>query len=329
VLLATDLLDQEDRELCLAAVPWRDDVRELAVVLIGTLRNRAVDLIDIAVGTHHARAALVALHEGVDALVQAALELAESSACEHYFADRDLPEPLTADEPFPAEHVHRMRARLARIPVEHAIVRVASAGNHLVNAHLRLAWEANAATRDELRLCRFDPQSTQGRQWAVVANLRHGLEDVRKRPLAVFPAFALNAAFDKYAADPAVVATTDLRDRIVHRDRPSFRESPAFGRESLWAGDFSVSFPAFDADVDDDAPTIAERRDQTSAAALAALRYAEACWDLMVRWLFTVDVSVMREPGQVRVTTNFRPGQRGPRLPREQRDPSPFLVASG
>jgi hypothetical protein len=125
MLLATGLPTEEDRAAALAAVPWQADTRSLA----GTLRNQAVKLIDIAVGTVHARAAIVALQEGVDAALQAAIELAESVAAERYFMRSDVFDPLGSGD-FLEEHegLARMRTRVVRVRLEDAAIRLAAAG---------------------------------------------------------------------------------------------------------------------------------------------------------------------------------------------------------
>lgn len=328
MLLATGLPTEEDRAAALAAVPWQADTRSLAGLLAGTLRNQAVKLIDIAVGTAHARAAIVALQEGVDAALQAAIELAESVAAERYFARNDVFDPLGSGD-FLREHegLARMRTRFMRVRLEDAAIRLAAAGNHLVNAHLRLAWEANAATEDDVRACGFDPAVQRSMRWAGMEQFRRGLVNREKKPSSVFSSFVLNEAFESYIATPAVAGTWDLRDQIVHRDRPSYREAPAFGRASLWTGGFTVRFPPPDVDEDPDAPTIGERRQMLSQAGAATLDYASSAWAVAQRWLRTVDVFVEHSPPEVKVQVNIQPGATGPRIPRERRDPGPFLVA--
>jgi hypothetical protein len=85
VLIASELLTEEERALAVAQVPWRNDVLQLAGLLFGALRNQSIDLIDTAIGPSHVRAALVALYEAVDLLLEGSIDLAESIACEHYF----------------------------------------------------------------------------------------------------------------------------------------------------------------------------------------------------------------------------------------------------
>lgn len=327
MLLATALPTEEDRAAALAAVPWQADTRALAGLLAGTLRNQAVELIDIAVGTVHARAAIVALQEAVDAALQAALEIAESVANERYFARDELLDPLGTGDLLEAhEGLARMRTRVVRVPLEDAAIRLAAAGNHLVNAHLRLAWEANAATEEDVRACGFDPGIQQSMRWAGMEQFRRGLTKREEQPFSVFSSFALNAAFKTYVTTPPVAAAWDLRDQIVHRDRPSYREAPAFGRSSLWTGSFKVRFPPPDTDEDPDAPTIEERRQMLSDAGAATLVYASASWALAQRWLRTVDVFVDHAPPEVKVQVNIQPGMSEPRIRREQRDPGPFLA---
>jgi hypothetical protein len=329
MLLATNLLAQEVRETALDTVPWQQEARALAGLLAGTLRNQAVDLIDLAVGTVHARAALVALQEGVDAAFQAAMELADSAAAEDFYAEGPIIDPMgTGEQLRPEDGLDRMRKRLARIPLEDGTVRLAAAGNHLVNAHLRLAWEANAATVEEVRECGFDPQIERSLRWAGMEQFRRGLAKLETRSLSVLPSFALTSAYHTYVGSNEVQQTWDLRDQIVHRDRPSYRDAPAFGRASLWTADFKVTWPPPETEEDPDAPSIAERRQAASTAGAQTLRYAQATWDLMQRWLRTVGVFVEHTPGQVKVETQIRPGAPGPAVPRNRRDPGPFLSSS-
>jgi hypothetical protein len=135
----------------------------------------------------------VALQEGADALFQVALDIVEASLGELVLARTKPPhDPLGAGEPLHAgEEPDRLRKRALRIGLEAASVWLAAAGNHLVNAHLRLAWEGNAAARDDIVACGFDPDSNRFDNWADVDGMRRGIDKVRQRPLAVLPHFAL------------------------------------------------------------------------------------------------------------------------------------------
>lgn len=120
---------------------------------------------------------------------------------------------------------------------------------------------------------------------------RCGLAKLETRSFSVLPSFALTSDYRSYMANE-VQQTWDLRDQIVHRDRPSYRDAPAFGRASLWTADFKVTWPPPEIEEDPDAPSIAERRRAASIAGEHTLRYAQAIWDLMQRWLRTVGVFV-------------------------------------
>lgn len=326
MLAVSKLPASEERAAALEQVPWQAKAREILGVLNGVLRNQGVELIDIAVGTVHARAAIVALQEAADALLQSAITLVESFLAEVRYAEGEIMDPLGMGNPLTeADGRERMRKRLVRIPVEDAALQTAAAGNHLVNAHLRLAWEANAATEADVLRCGFSPRFDQRLEWASMETFRRGLEACHRDPLSILPAFGLSEPFQTYASDAAVLGARDLRDQIVHRGRPSYRESPSFKRRSVWRGGrFKVEIPT-DAELDPDAPAIAERRQVVIDAGGPTLRYIDASWTLMQRWLQTVDVFVKHTPGQVAVTTHLQPGQTGPRIPRERRDPGPFL----
>jgi hypothetical protein len=293
----------------------------------GHLRT-APSHIDAAIGDeNHARAALVAIYEGIDTLLQASFDIAESVLCEKVFERLHPTDPLGAGEPLAApDSPKRLAIRLTRASIENGAVRVASAGDHLANAHIRLAWEANAATAEEVLECGFDPSRPDPVTWSSVPQLRGGLRAVRKLPLGgVLAAFELNAAFRAYMSAPGIIATRRYRDEVVHRARPGHRESPSYGRTSKWVeGKVTVTHP-FEPPTAG-LPSLDERRRLVNAAAAAALKYGQSTWDLALRWLRTIDVWIIRTDEEVRVET--RHGGRTPRFPREQRDPGPFLNAT-
>jgi hypothetical protein len=327
MLGATDLPTEDERRRALSYAAWRDESRQLAGKAYGLLRHQTAELIDVAVGTTHARAALVALQEGADSLFQAAIDIVDGSLAEQLLGRVEIQDPLGEGELLHSgEDPERLRKRALRVRLEDAAVRVASAGNHLVNAHLRLAWEANAATRAELVACGFDPTSDRLQNWAGVTQAAHGFQKAAATTTAVLPHFVLQPAFDDYFLNADVEQVRMLRDRIVHRDRPSYSDAPAIGRVSLWSGPgFKITFPSLAEPVGDD-PSLTDTRETLGAAAVATLAYAEAIWDLALRWLRTVDVDVAWEPGQVTVQTTMQAGQTSPRFPRELRDPGAFLL---
>lgn len=205
MLFATELLERAERERALAVVPWQSEARALNGKAFGAWRDATADLIDIAVGTVHARAAMVSLHEGADALLQTAMDLVESKAAELYFARVEPVDPLGLGEPLPPkEDQGRVRRRLVRVRIEDAAVRLSAAGNHLVNAYLRIAWEANAAGMEEVRSCGFDPESNRFDNWADVDSVARGLKKVAAHPLAVLSAFQLTRAVEDYLEDQSV-----------------------------------------------------------------------------------------------------------------------------
>jgi len=292
------------------------------------LDNQAIDYIDAAIGAeNHARAALVALHEGYDYLFQAALDIAEWVAADAYFTRTNPFVPLDVSPRPPimlSPSKERFHLRLARFGVENAAVKIATAGDHFANTHLRLAWEANAATADELRPCGFDPDESDPATWALLQELRAGLKAAGKNPLSVFTAFALNTDFRILFGNYDMHRTRRFRDAVVHRERPSYREVPAFGRASLWRSvPVQVTHPP--APYDKTAPSIRDRRKILAHAIEATLRYGDACKDLAIRWLRTIDVLITPadETTNIQVTFQGEGGQH--RFPREQRDPGPFL----
>jgi hypothetical protein len=329
VLLATGIPTLDQRKAAVGAIPCAHDLDRSAGVARSMLDNQAVDLIDASIGAeNHARAALVALHEGYDYLFQAALDIADSVVADAYFAGTYPFDPLdVANIPriMESPSKERFHLRLARFGVENAAVKVATAGDHFANTHLRLAWEANAATRDELAPCGFDPDAPDPATWASLEDLRKGLRCTRKNPLSVFPSFLLNASFRTLFGNYAVRRSRRFRDEVVHRERPSYREAPGFGRASLWRSQqVRIQYPP-PPDRFSDLPSIVDRQTMLAAAIEASLKYGDVCMDLAIRWLRTIDVWIT--PGDETTGIQISLGGIGgePRFPREQRDPGPFL----
>jgi hypothetical protein len=195
VLIASELLTEEERALAVAQVPWRNDVLQLAGLLFGALRNQSIDLIDTAIGPSHVRAALVALYEAVDLLLEGSIDLAESIACEHYFQRATPVDPLRGGLLEDADSIARFPWRLARYATEAACTHGITAGDHLANTHVRLAWEINAATEAEVKKCSFDPAEGEPQSWITASNLQSGLRAAAASPLGVFRAFEVNDNF--------------------------------------------------------------------------------------------------------------------------------------
>lgn len=320
MLLATDLLTDEERADALAFVPWSEEVLTLTGRLYGIMANQSIDLIDMAIGPNHVRAALVAMYEAADLITQSTIELAESLACERYFQRKHPMDPLRPEPLVDPTSVARLPWRFARYAVEDACTHSITAGDHLANTHVRLAWEINAATEAEVRRCSFDPTVAEPKSWIDVGNLQEGLRKARVGTLGVFSAFQANGAFDAYAA--ASAKAREYRHAIIHRDRPTYRELPAFGRVTRWTQErITVRFPS---SPDETAPPLSDYRDVVAEAVTAALKYAEALWDLAVRWLPTVRVRIRQLPEhRIEVQTD----QGGFAIPRELRDPGGFINA--
>lgn len=326
MLLITELLTAEERVNALAVVPWHAEVRALAGVVHAALRNQGADIMELSLPESHARAGLVALQEGVDSLLQSALDLAESVAVGAYL-DRSTPaDPLGGGELLtPPEDPELMRRRLARCALEGAAVRSVSGGDHLANAHLRLAWEANAATADEVRRCGFDPDKPEPKTWASCENLSSGLRRLGAGSTAVLPFFVANQRFLEFVRTDEVARTRVYRNAVVHRARPSYRDAPAIGRESRWAnGRFSLTVRSTGPEPDMSLPTLLDQRQLVSAASAAALPWAQELWDVAKRWLGTVGISVAHHPEQHQIKVSVE-GWGYERYPRLQRDPGPFL----
>lgn len=160
-----------------------------------------------------------------------------------------------------------MRSRLARCAVEAAAIRSVSGADHLANAHVRLAWEANALTRDEASASKFDPDQPEPRVWISAAGLAAALAALQPGLSSVFPYFASNAAFFDYATSPVAAELRRYRNAIVHRARPGYRDAPALGRTSRWVdGSSSLQLRPFDPEPDESLPTIAGRAAEVAEA---------------------------------------------------------------
>jgi hypothetical protein len=332
VLLLTETPTPAEREAALAVVPWHDALRKLAGEVAGVMRNRSIDLIDIALGEgSHGREALVALQEGVDSLLQATVDVAESAVREQTLARVAPLDPLKLGEALlPPENPERMRWRVARTGIEDAAVRAVAGVDHLANAHVRIAWEANAASEAEVKTCGFDPSRDEPNRWTSLPGVAEGIQKLKEQPLGVLIGFAANAGphgLEQLADESEVQWLREFRNAVVHRARPSYQEAPSFGRLSLLAQpDFKITIQAQPEPPDPALPTIADVRTRVAAGIEPAVPYAHLLWDLAVRWLRAIGVSVTRpREGEVRVTTEHW-GSREPRYPRAQRDPGPFLV---
>jgi len=321
MLLATDIATDEERSAAHDAVKWSDRAFFLAGTIRGALDNQAVDLIEATLGPPHARAAIVALYEGADVLLQAAIDLADAVTVRSVLSRVDPRDPLGADDSrLNDPGKQRLPLRLARYSVENAATKVASTGDHLVNAHLRIAWETNAASVQELIACGFDPTEETPLYWSSCEELRKGLRLARRNPLGIFQSFVLNGDFRRFYGTNAVRRSRRYRHEIVHRERPSYAEVPGFGRASRWSdGRFHFEYPP---PATAPLPSIDDWTGVVSEAGAATLTYAEAIWDVALRWMRDLNVWVTRSGDKVKVQT-----QPLAKTPRESRDPGPFLSA--
>jgi hypothetical protein len=333
MLAATQLPTPEEREAALELVPRVRELFDLAGFARGALMNQAVGLIDAALGPGHTRAALVTLQEGIDVLLQATIDLVGSSVNESVLARVETVDPLSLGEEIRAQDRPRLPARAARFGVEDAAVRTASAGDHLANAYLRLAYEANAALPEEVRRCGFVPEQLLDPSWTGVNRVRSGLRAINAQAgvlAPTLPAFELTDDFNTYATSQAVVDAWEFRDVIIHRERPSYREAPGLGRVTAWrGGQISFQHPPSDEELHA-LPTLADRRSQVAGAIDATHAFAESAWEIALRFLRSVDVWITRpDDDEVSIQTEHRVGppdlERPRPIPREKRDPGPFL----
>lgn len=293
--------------------------------LFGVLRDQTVDFIDLA-SQGHGRAALVAMQEGVDSLFQATIDLAESALVEQVLTRETPMDPLgLGGELGATESAERLRLRLIRCALENAAARTVTGLDHLVNSHLRLAWEVNVVGADELRRCGFDPDKHDTESWSSIGNLVKGL--ARDDTAACLPAFRCSPPFSECLADADVQDVLEFRRRVIHRARPSHREAPTLGRSSLWSaeGRAQLTVNPFDETPDPELPSLAERRAQISRGIASTLPYVEELWQTVLMWLPLTGVHVRHDPQAGKV--NVRIGLGDPKaVPRASRDPGPFIA---
>jgi hypothetical protein len=332
MLTATQLPTREEREAALELVPCVRDLFDLAGFARGALMNQAVSLIDAALGPGHTRAALVTLQEGIDVLLQATIDLVGSSVNEAVLARVEVVDPLGLGEEMRVQDRPRLPARAARFGLEDAAVRTASSGDHLANAFLRLAYEANVALPEEVQRCGFLPEQLLSPSWTGVNRVNAGLRAIEAEAGVIaptLPAFELTQEFNSYATSQAVVDTWEFRDVIIHRERPSYREAPGLGRVTAWRdGQISFQHPPSDDELDA-LPTLDQRRALVADAIDATHTFAASAWDIALRFLHSVDVRITRSDDEVSIETLHRIGMQDPErprpIPRENRDPGPFL----
>jgi hypothetical protein len=326
MLLITTLPSAEVRAAVRETVPWSGDLRALAGGLGGALRHQSVDMIDFALPGSHIRSALVACQEGVDCLLQATLDLAESVATESYADEHVVTDPWGDGSPLGRpEKPAQMCLRLTRCAIENAAVRSVAGADHLANAHLRVAWEANAAHATEVGACGFDPLDEDPHFWASAEDLRKGLESL-SGAAAVLPSFIPTRCFLAYATDGATGATRKYRNCIAHRERPGHRDAPALGRASKWRdGRMSVTVRSGGPVPDANLPTLDQRRAEVARSVQLAAAWAEALWTTTVSWLPLLGVHIRHDREAGRVQMRIDGGDASLRAPRESRDPGPVL----
>jgi hypothetical protein len=325
MILATEIATLEDRKYARQHVHFHESVRWLAVGLLRTINYGSIDLIDKAIGQGHGRGILVATHEGVDRLLGTTLDLMECATLERVLDRHQPADPMGLGETLPEPGLSRMRSRLARIPLEGAVMRLAAAGNDLVNAHLLLAWESNCTTEDELAPFGLRPQDSVRNRWTTIELLRRELPSLRKKPIAVLPGMWLTDRLEDLLQDEAVSETRLWRDALAHRERLGMADSPAFGRTSLWeTPEQQTTFPRVDMS-DVSLPTLAQRRDRLIQAAAAVLDYAQAVWAVERQFFSSVGIDIVdsREEGMVRVDVHPQGPASAPE--RVTRDPGRLL----
>jgi hypothetical protein len=129
--------------------------------------------------------------------------------------------------------VARLPWRLARYAVENACTHSLTAGDRLANAHVRLAWEINAATEMEMRCCSFDPTEAEPRLCINVRNHEAGLRKTRAGTPGVFSAFQVDGGVRRLRYGQHEGPRVPPRHPSP---RPTdYRELPAFGWVTRWS----------------------------------------------------------------------------------------------
>jgi hypothetical protein len=325
MILATELATLEDREAARRLVHFHEPVRWLAVGLLRTINYGTIDLIDKAIGRGHGRGIVVATHEGVDRLLGTTLDLMECVTVERILERREPIDPLGLGETVPEPGPSRMRSRLARIPLEGAAMRLAAAGNDLINAHLLLAWESNSTTESELAAFGLRPNDSERSRWTTIEQARWELPKLRAKPLALLPTMWLTDRLEELLESAAVGETRGWRDELAHRERLGMADSPGFGRTSLWdSPERPVAFPRTEME-DASLPTLAQRRERLIDAAADVLRYAQALWAVQRQFFASVGIDIVDAEDQGMVRAAIHPDGPPTAPDRVRRDPGHLL----
>lgn len=319
MLMTTTLMTMEERQRVLAAVPWHDELSRFAGVVSGAINADSANAFDAAfLGPGHVRSAMVALEEGADTLLDATLDLCDSVAVMALF-DRTSPRhPFSPDAGISVNPL-RLSLRRSRGALESGAVRAVSASDHLANAHLRLAWEMNAATAEEVKRFDFRPAEQEPRSWVSSRFLRDRLSRLPTGADTVLPFFVCNEPFADFVRSDAVGALFAFRNQIVHAERPEYREVPSPSRRTGWSrGRLNLAFIP-----DSNAPSLEDIREMIGAAITTMLPWARALWETAREWLADFGVQLLHDADAGTVRSSF--GIR--RQPaRDQRDPSRYLL---
>ena len=322
MLLTTDVPTADERQRVLAELPWLPDFMQLWRFVSEVFDHTNISVLDATIPYGHARGAIVALSEGVDTMLDATYGLADSCALMSLLDRDEVPRP-TMREPLSAAGAdsktpRSLCLRLARSSLENSAVRVASAADHLANAHVRLAWELNAATSPEVEEF-FDPRKQNPGRWLSAKELADKLVELDIGEGARLPFFTSNEAFRAYYSNPDAARMRRFRDGVVHRERPTYRELPSLGRETQWRdGSIRLGFVP-----DPKAPNFDQRQAEVSGALRALLPWAQSLWDTAVSWLQTMQVGVVEEDGQLDLHIVM---ELGSQPVRDKRDPAPYLL---
>ncbi len=322
MLLTTNWPTAGEREQVLAAMPWVPDFVRLWRFASAAFDHFNINGVDAALPYGHGRGAVVALHEGIETMLDSTHDLADSRALNLLLDRTEVPRPMLLAPLLATGQVSEtplsLCLRLARASLETSAIRVASVADHLANAHVRLAWELNAATGAETARCAFDLGRQEPDKWLSAGFLADRLGSLTVDASARLPYFVCNESFAAFQATPASKRVRQFRDRVVHRERPAYRELPSLGRATRWRnGGIALSY-----EPDRDTPTFEQLHEQIGAALQALLPWAQSLWETTVRWLSTMGVELdQRDEGGVTVQVQI-----GSKPTREERDPAPYLL---
>ena len=233
MFLATDLLTDDERVEAFAFTPEATALSVNWNIALNVIRDGALEFIDTLMGPNYAVEALGALADGCAVMVRAAGLVSESRAAELYSSRARLRNWLARAEDLPAdsETAARLHLSLVEMPLHQAAVYVDAALNHFANAIVRLAYELNFPP-DELSKVGLGRvlTATAANEWLAWPKVHRQLRQVP--PSALLPQFVVAAEFLNCTENKDVAAVVQYRHGLVHRELPAGLDGPYVNRAS-------------------------------------------------------------------------------------------------